>query len=65
MELYERLCQVNASEDLGEGALSVDDIRNAMAELDTYNDGQISFEEFKALVMAALQFLYQKETNQN
>lgn len=61
-ELFNILCRVKQVEDSGE-PLTLGDVRAAMSELDTYNDGLITFDEFKALVMAALQYLYQKEAN--
>ena len=58
-ELFNALKQV-ATDD---GALKLEDVRSAMSELDTYNDGKITLEEFSAMIIASLNFLYQRESN--
>jgi len=63
-ELYMALKQVPSDEADGE-PLSLEDVKSAMSELDTCNDGRISEEEFKALVLASLQFLHQREQAQS
>ena len=57
-ELFEILRHVSQEE----GELCLDDVKAAMSELDTCNDGRITLEEFRALVIAALNFLYQRES---
>ena len=59
VELFEILQHVSQDED---EKLLLDDVKAAMAELDTYNDGRITLEEFRAMVIAALNFLYQRES---
>lgn len=57
-ELYEILKHVSQED----GGLCLEDVKAAMSELDTYNDGRITLEEFRAMVIAALNFLYQRES---
>jgi Ca2+-binding EF-hand superfamily protein len=57
-ELFEVLKGVSQD---GEASLRIEDVKEAMAELDTYNNGLITFEEFKAMVTAALNIMYQRE----
>lgn len=59
-ELFDILKHVPQDE---EGSLRFEDVKAAMSELDTYNDGRITLEEFKAMVTASLNFLYQRESN--
>ena len=51
--------------DSNDEALTLQDITTAMSELDTFSDELITMEEYKVLVVSALQFLYQRETNIN
>jgi Ca2+-binding EF-hand superfamily protein len=57
-ELFEVLKVVSGGR---QGNVRIEDVKAAMNELDTYNDGFITFEEFKAMVVAALNILYQRE----
>lgn len=59
-ELFDILKHVSHND---EGGLRFEDVKAAMSELDTYNDGKITMEEFKAMVTAALNFLYQRESS--
>ena len=59
-ELYEILKNVPQDDDV---ELKIEDVKAAMSELDTCNDGRITMEEFRAMVLAALNFLHQRECN--
>jgi Ca2+-binding EF-hand superfamily protein len=58
LELFEVLKHVSKDEQF-----CLEDVRSAMSELDTYNNGKITLEEFKPMIIAALNFLYQREFN--
>ena len=43
--------------------LTLNDVTTAMSELDTLSDELITMDEYRVLVVSALQFLYQRETS--
>ncbi|CAG9331302.1 unnamed protein product [Blepharisma stoltei] len=63
-ELYEAL---KSFSQLGDDLepLTIENIKSAISELTENPDAKVVFEEFKNLVLAALQFIFQRESTHN